>query len=246
MKLLILGGTSDAKTLATTLHDSGIMLIYSIAGIVRQPNLPCEIISGGFSKHGGLTKYIRDNGITALLNATHPFAEKMSQTAARSAEQTGISYWRYQRPDWQETDQDSWQFFKDWTSLLRELRPYQSTFLSQGQLSESMLAALIMQRKSPQQFVHRTAIQPTHTMRDWMTWVQAIGPFTLGDEITLLEKHQIEVIVSKHSGGELPAKLLAARRLKIPVMLLDRPAVTDLKHHYNNFPDLIAAIQQQT
>ena len=189
MKLLILGGTSDAKTLARELHAKGIEVVYSIAGLVRQPDLPCDIISGGFSIRGGLNRYIVENGITALLDATHPFASKMSQTASEVTEQLKLPLWRYQRPDWVATPEDDWTFFSDWDGLLRGLTPFKSVFLTQGQLTESMLAALHMHRKPQQKFIQRTAVEPKHRIPDWMEWVQNIGPFTLDAELDLLKKH---------------------------------------------------------
>lgn len=223
MKVLLLGGTSDGKRLARELHDKGVTVVYSIAGLVRQPDLPCEVISGGFSKRGGLLRYIQDNQITEILDATHPFAITMSATAQAVAKQAGIPITCYERPAWQPQVDDQWTFFKDWSELLRALAPYQSVLLTQGQLSESMLAALKMHRKRGQHFVHRTAIEPKHRIPDWMTWVQDIGPFSLESEHSLLRQHKIEVIVSKHSGGKLPAKMLAARVNQLPVLLLERP-----------------------
>lgn len=251
MKLLILGGTGDAKQLALALVNLGVTVVYSIAGIVRQPDLPCDVISGGFTPHGGLARYIHQHDITALLDATHPFAETMSQTAVLAAEQTGIPLWRYQRSAWQAQADDQWTSFQDWSQLHRHLHSYHSIFLSQGQLSESMLAALLMHRKPTQTFVHRTAIQPKHRHYDWMQWVQSIGPFSLEDELALLAKYQIEVIVSKNSGGALPAKLIAARQLGLPVLLLDMPKPftnaakpSATTNSYVDIPSLVRAISQ--
>ena len=243
MKLLILGGTSDAKTLAGELHAKGIEVVYSIAGLVRQPDLPCEIISGGFSILGGLSQYIVENGITAVLDATHPFASKMSQTASEITEQLQIPLWRYQRPDWVARPEDDWTFFSDWADLLRVLAPYKSIFLTQGHLSESMLAALHMHRKPQQRFIQRTAVEPKHRIPDWMEWVQGIGPFTLNAELDLLESHRIDVIVSKHSGGEIPNKLAAARPLQIPALLLQQSAQTTQVKTDKTFTELPKLIE---
>lgn len=242
MKILLLGGTQEAKIIARSLHDKGITVIYSIAGIVRQPDLPCEVISGGFSNRGGLAQFIQEHDVTGIVNATHPFAQKMTQTAEHIAQQTGLAYWRFRRADWQPIPEDQWQHFADWGSLIRHLTPYQSVFLTQGQLSEPMLAALIMHRKPSQRFIHRTAIAPKHALRDWVEWVQGIGPFSLEDEVVLLKKHHVELVVSKHSGGELPAKLLAARQLQIPVMLLDRPPTSESVMSFDNVDELISCI----
>lgn len=224
MKLLILGGTSAAKTLACKLHARGVEVVYSIAGLVRQPDLPCEIISGGFSIRGGLSRYLVENNITAVLDATHPFASKMSQTASEVTEQLQIPLWCYQRPDWVATTEDDWTFFENWDDLLRGLAPFRSVFLTQGQLSESMLVALHNNRKTWQKFIQRTAVEPKHSIPDWMESLKGIGPFTLNAELSLLEKHKIDVIVSKHSGGHIPAKLVAARTRKIPILLLQKSA----------------------
>jgi len=242
MKLLIIGGTSDAKQLTLALHNQGIEVIYSIAGIVRQPNLPCEVISGGFTKRGGLTNYLRENKITALINATHPFAQKMSLAAQRSADQTGVLFWRYQRPSWQETTEDNWSFYEDWGTLLRQLTPYQSIFLSQGQLTEAMLSALLMHRKEPQHFLHRTAVIPSHRTPDWMSWEHGIGPFNFDNELALLQQYNIEAVVSKHSGGTLPSKILAARALKLPVLLLERPTQRSSNNDISDLAELTDTI----
>ena len=244
MKLLLLGGTRDAKNLAATLHAQGMTVIYSIAGLVRQPSLPCKVICGGFSRHGGLIPYIRDNHITGLINATHPFAQKMTHTAERATAQTGIPYWRLQRPNWQPSTDDQWQHFADWETLLESLHSYSSIFLTQGQLSESMLISLNQHRPPHQQFIHRTAIKPNHASHHWMTWIQSIGPFSLESELALFKKHRIDVLVSKHSGGALPAKLIAARQLQIPVKLLQRPTVTASVATYENIEDLVVAVSQ--
>lgn len=242
MKLLILGGTGDAKALTRALHEKGIIVVYSIAGLVRQPDLPCETISGGFSIRGGLRRYVLENNITALLDATHPFATKISQTAAEVTEQLGITLWRYQRPDWVATSEDNWTFFKDWSDLLRALTPYQSILLTQGQLSESMLAALHGHRKPEQRFIHRTAVAPKHQIPSWMEWIQGIGPFLLDDEWRLLEKNQIEIVVSKHSGGEIPTKLLAARPLSLPVLLLAQSKNANIDYIGNAHTDIAALV----
>ncbi|PWQ95428.1 precorrin-6A/cobalt-precorrin-6A reductase [Leucothrix pacifica] len=245
MKILLLGGTHEAKAIARALHEQGVTVIYSLAGIVRQPDLPCEVVSGGFSKRGGLAQFVREQGITDIINATHPFAQTMTQTAERVSQQTGTHYWRFRRADWLPTPDDHWQSFADWGQLLRQLRPYSSVFLTQGQLTESMLAALIMHRQENQRFLHRTAVIPQHLVPDWVDWTQGIGPFALDDEIALLESHRIEVLVSKHSGGNLPAKLLAVRQLQIPVLLLERPPAAVLGSTFDSISELVGSVLQQ-
>ena len=85
MRLLILGGTADGRQLAEILHRQGVPLIYSVAGLVRTPKVACEVVSGGFSQFGGLVEYSQQQGITAILDVTHPYAAKMSATAVSAA-----------------------------------------------------------------------------------------------------------------------------------------------------------------
>jgi len=238
VKLLILGGTGDAKTLARELHNKGVDVVYSIAGLVRQPDLPCEVISGGFSIRGGLSQYILNNNITALLDATHPFATKMSKTAAEVSEQLNLTLWQYLRPDWVSMPEDNWTFFNDWSDLVSALASYKSIFLTQGQLTEPMLAALNSHRKREQQFIHRTAVKPERPIPDWMECIQGIGPFSSNDELALLKAHKIEVVVSKHSGGEIPSKILAARSLSLPVLLLAQSKNITSQYNRNAYTDI--------
>ena len=100
-----------------------------------------------------------------------------------------------------------------------------------------MLAALHQHRKAGQRFIHRTAVEPKHRIPDWMGWVQGIGPFSLDDELNLLQHHKIEVVVSKHSGGDLPNKILASRTLNLPTLLLTKPHALDTIQSGNTFTD---------
>ena len=96
--LLLLGGTADARRLAVALVGAGIPLIYSVAGLVRIPEVPCEVVSGGFEQCGGLPEFIEQRAIGAILDATHPYAAQMSRTASLAAHGRGIPCWRFQRP----------------------------------------------------------------------------------------------------------------------------------------------------
>ena len=77
MCLLILGGTSEAKKIASQLHQHNVPVIYSVAGLVRSPDLDCQIVSGGFTQFGGLVEFIKANAVAAILDMTHPFAEQI-------------------------------------------------------------------------------------------------------------------------------------------------------------------------
>lgn len=233
MKLLILGGTADARRLAKRLqlNSAGqkrieLDMIYSVAGLVRMPDVDCTVISGGFSQYGGLRTYIEQMGIEAVLDATHPYAEKMTGTAYAVSQQLGLPYWRFHRAAWQPQEGDHWQPFASWAPLLAALVRFKSVFLTAGQLDEATLARLGDYGRQGQRQVLRTAVAPAHALPASMHWVKAIGPFDLANELALMREHAIDVLVSKNSGGQsTEAKLAAARKLGIPVLMLERPAL---------------------
>lgn len=225
MKLLILGGTADARHLAGALHQmqSALELVYSVAGLVRQPQVPATVVSGGFSQFGGLSTYCKAHKISGIVNATHPFSIIMGDHAVEACKELGLNYWRFLRPQWQQQAGDDWRFFTNTNALLSTLAGYQRTLLTVGQVSAEELALL----GSNQQIWLRTAVQPKHTLPTNVTWIKAIGPFAEVDELALLKQHQIEAIACKNSGGSsTEAKLAAARAVKIPVLMLQRPATT--------------------
>ncbi|MGK0500596.1 MAG: precorrin-6A/cobalt-precorrin-6A reductase, partial [Oceanicoccus sp.] len=117
MNLLILGGTADGRKLATSLHQQGVSVIYSVAGLVRMPDVDCQVVSGGFSQFGGLISYIKQQSITAILDVTHPYAQIMSATAVDVAKACDIPCWRFHRAAWQPEAGDNWQLFQQWDKL---------------------------------------------------------------------------------------------------------------------------------
>ena len=240
--LLLLGGTADARQLAVALVGAGIPLIYSVAGLVRRPDVPCQVISGGFAQHGGLPAVIEQRAIGAILDATHPYAAQMSRTAVLAAREQDIPCWRFQRPAWQAGEGDDWRDCEDWPELLRVLVPYQSVFLSAWLLSQEVLEGLALLAARGQRQVLRTAAAPQHALPESMNWVKAIGPFSVQDEAALLEQYGVDALVSKNSGGEATrAKLIAARARRIPVLMLSRPK---LEVHAAEFDDPAACLRE--
>ncbi len=224
MKLLILGGTADGRFLADALYQKNIDIIYSIAGLVRVPKLPCKIISGGFTQFGGLDNFIRTESITAIVDVTHPYAQTMSTKAASTSKLFNIPYWRFHRREWQQQEGDCWQFVDNWQEVLALLSTKKSVLLTAGQLEQDFLTGLA-KNKQQRQFL-RTAVAPKFDLPESITWIKAIGPFSYQDELSLMRNNHIDVLLSKNSGGDSTvAKLHAARELEIPVLLLKRPAL---------------------
>lgn len=222
--LLILGGTADGRLLASSLHQKGIPVVYSVAGMVRKPLVDCEVISGGFTQFGGLSSYIKDKDICAVLDATHPYAQIMSTTAVKSASEENIPCWRFHREPWQAKADDQWFEFSSWGEMLPELRDKKSVFLSAGQLEQSFLDDLA--RNAEQKQLMRTAVKPKAELATSVNWVNAIGPFNYQEELALMQTEAIDVLVSKNSGGDSTVeKLRVARDLGIPVFMLSRPTL---------------------
>lgn len=232
MSLLILGGTADAKLLAAGLHEMVIPVIYSVAGLVRQPELPCAIVSGGFKQFGGLGKYIAANNIHALLDATHPYAANMSDTALRAARDCNIPIWRYQRPAWVATAADNWQSFSDWDDLVLLLTDRQAVFFSAGQLQQEFVDELRISATQRQWL--RTAVKPGIDLPGSMHWVEAIGPFHIEAERKLFSELNIDALVTKNSGGQATAaKLTVARERGIAVYMLERPQLNAANREFH-------------
>jgi len=240
MKLLILGGTADARHLATALHQSQpcLDLVYSVAGLVRQPQVPATVVSGGFSQFGGLSTYCKDQHIDGIVNVTHPFSTTMGNHATQTSSELGLDYWRFLRPQWQQQAGDDWRLFNTRADLFSALFSYQRTLLTLGQVSPEDLALL----NQNQHIWLRTAVQPAHILPAHVNWIKAIGPFDETCELALLKQHQIQVIASKNSGGSsTEAKLTAARALKVPVFMLQRPKITGPVEE--DFDSLIGCLQ---
>ncbi len=235
MRLLLLGGTAQAKWLAQACIDNGINCIYSIAGLVRIPELSCPINIGGFSQSGGLDAFIKRENISAIMDATHPYAKQMSDQAVCSAKECGIPIWRYQRPAWVKTPLDNWQEHDDWPTLLLSIKKSKSVFLSAGQPSKAVLKVLNEYQKNGQQQTLRTAVPCEHVLPKNMHWIKAIGPFSWQQEFELMASREIDALISKNSGGSATQeKLKVAQALGIDVHILKRPDIEKCDKEFND------------
>jgi len=237
MKVLIIGGTADGRKLATQLFELGFEVVYSIAGLVRKATVPCAVISGGFTQFGGLSKYITDNAITHVVDATHPFAQTMSNTIAQVTKNLIIPSIRFHRKEWPKTSNDHWIEVCNWEELIAKIVPNQRLFLTAGQVSQEVIEALAEQSK---QILIRTAMPAKINLPDNVLWLKAIGPFKVEDERRLIKQYQIEAVISKNSGGKSTyAKIQAAAKANIPVYQFKRPLLAPLLYQFDNQEDCI-------
>jgi precorrin-6A/cobalt-precorrin-6A reductase len=227
MRVLILGGTVDASQLAIQASAiQGIEVIVSLAGRTRQPaKINVETRIGGFGGTSGLVIYLQDKAIALLIDATHPYAAQISFNAVEAAKISGIPHLMLVRPEWQPIECDRWIEVDD-LQAARNLLPglAKRVFLTIGRQELSTFADL-----KDIWFLMRTIDPPeANTPIPKGQLLMKRGPFSLADERELLDKYQIQAIVSKNSGGEATyAKIIAARELNLPVVMIKRPTIPD-------------------
>jgi len=218
-RVLVLGGTGEARRLASALVDDGVDVLSSLAGRVADPLLPAgEVRIGGFGRAAGLTAWLQVHPVGAIVDATHPFAGTMSASAAAAAELTGIPLLRVQRPGWTAEPGDDWRWVDSLEQAAAAVRGFSSVFLTTGRKSLGAFAGLSAR------CLVRSVDPPEPPLPERTVVILARGPFTVEEELALMREHGVEAVVTKDSGGAMTAaKLTAARVLGIPVVLVRRP-----------------------
>lgn len=223
MRALILGGTGEARAVAKLLVDSGWHVTSSLAGRVSNPALPVgEVRIGGFGGPAGLVTWLIDNGVEVVIDATHPFAERISLSASEATRATGIPLIALHRPAWQPQPRDKWIPVASMEEAARvAARDFHHVFVTIGRQQLAPFAA------DPHNlYVIRTVEPPEVPLPPRHRLIQSRGPFTVDDEKKLMRDNQIDCVVTKNSGGAMTqAKLTAARELGIPVIMVQRPAL---------------------
>lgn len=225
-RIVILGGTSEAAELVRRLTAAlpGIVVITSLAGRTTRPaSLPGRVRIGGFGGADGLARYLEEHAIAALVDATHPFAARMPFHAQTAARPTGIPLLRLERPAWQAVPGDRWLSFDDLAQAAAAVPTGARVFLTTGRQE---LAPFV--RRADVFFLIRSIDPPD--VEDFASCAVELarGPFTVEAEEALMLRHEIDVLVTKNSGAvATAAKLDAARRLGLPVLMIERPPRPD-------------------
>jgi precorrin-6A/cobalt-precorrin-6A reductase len=220
VRVLILGGTAEARALAAELHDRGVDVTTSLAGRTDHPHLPPGAVRIGGYGSGGLAEVLR--GFDRLIDATHPFSATISATAVAASTETGVPLIRLQRPGWIAGPGDDWRRVADMTAAAAAVRDAPGTiFVTTGRRGISTFAG-----DADHDFLIRMATQPDEALPPRTTLIVSRGPFTARGEEALLREHHVSLLVTKDSGGQATdPKLTAARELMIPVVMIDRPPV---------------------
>lgn len=221
-RVLILGGTTEASVIATHLvARSDVTVISSLAGRVSQPRLPAGMVRvGGFGGLAGLISYLVDEKIGVVIDATHPFASKISGNAELACNALSLPLIALERPAWEPNKHDCWYTVPD----------VQAAATMANHKSNRVLLSIGRQELGAFSycedawFLVRAIDEPADKMPAKSKLILQRGPFHLDDELQLFRNESISLIVSKNSGGTATySKIEAARALKIPVVMIDRP-----------------------
>lgn len=226
IRVLLLGGTTEASQMARTLAVAGVDAVFSYAGRTAAPIAqPLPLRVGGFGEVAGLANYLVQEKISHVIDATHPFAAQMSRHAVDASALAHVPIIALERAPWQAEPGDNWQSVADVASAAAALPVAPArVFLAIG---KQLLPAFA--ERPQHHYLLRLIDPPTHglPMPDAVA-VIARGPFTFEDDLALIKAHRITHIVAKNAGGMgARAKLDAARALNLPVILIDRPALPE-------------------
>jgi precorrin-6A/cobalt-precorrin-6A reductase len=225
MRVLLLGGSTEASGLAMALaSDPRFDVVLSLAGRTAAPRAqPTQTRSGGFGGVGGLVRYLQSEGITILLDATHPFATQMSRNAIEGALIARIPLLAVERPPWEKQSGDRWIEVQDIPSGVRALgSEARRVFCGIGSLALRDLQAA----RQHSYIIRLIDAPPLPLQLPNITLIRARGPFSAENDIRLFQEHRIEVILAKNSGGSATvSKIAAARALALPVIMVERPLI---------------------
>ena len=219
-KVLLLGGTREARLLARWLAGRpGCEATLSLAGVTASPpNTEIKQRVGGFGGAAKMAEWLRAEAITTLIDATHPYAERISAHAVIAAEMARVRRLCLWRPPWQPQEDDRWQHYENWPALIAALPDGAKVMLTAGQGAikafggEDRFSVVARALKIPE-------------AQSGITFISSLPEKNWQDEAGLLKAHGITHLVAKDSGGTSSrAKLVAARHLGLRVLLLARPA----------------------
>jgi precorrin-6A/cobalt-precorrin-6A reductase len=218
MRILLLGGTSEGRTLAERLHHE-VDVVSSLAGRVPDPALPVgEVRIGGFGGVEGMRRWLVDAKVDAVVDATHPYAATISAHAAAACDELGLPHLMLVRPAWPRGNAIGVASDREAAKIVAAER-YSRIFLTTGRSGAAAFTDV------DAWFLIRAVTAPDpDTLPGRHQLVLSRGPYHYDDELSLLREHRIDALVTKNSGGQMTRpKLDAAAALGVAVVMVDRP-----------------------
>ncbi|MDB5539874.1 MAG: hypothetical protein JWQ89_1601 [Devosia sp.] len=222
MKILILGGTEEARLMAERLVKMGHEVTSSLAGRTSEPMLPAgNVRIGGFGGGDGMGNYILTEGFERLVDATHPYAEEIKRNAVKAADLAGLKLVRLTRPPWNEPQYAFWKHMASAEEAAASLPKGARALLTVGHTKLDTYLA-----RTDCSFVVRSIEPPERELPVNATSLIGRPPFFFNGELAMMQEQGISHLISKNSGGaQTEAKLQAALRLRLPVFMLVRPGL---------------------
>jgi precorrin-6A/cobalt-precorrin-6A reductase len=243
MRILVLGGTTEGRQLAERLAERPeFETTLSLAGRTERPvPQPIPYRRGGFGGVAGLAQWIEKHGIQAVVDATHPFAERITANAAAACAMTGVPLCVLTRAPWQKIDGDQWIEVPDMTRAVMALGDApRRVFLTVGRLSLPDFEA------APQHHYLARTVDPPEPppALPHLKLILDRGPFDAAAEIDLMRAHKIQILVTKNSGGAATyGKIEAARALQLPVVVVQAPAEASGVPRFQNLADVVSWLE---
>jgi precorrin-6A/cobalt-precorrin-6A reductase len=238
VRLLLLGGTAEARALASRLHPD-ISVISSLAGRVPDPALPVgEVRIGGFGGADGLRRWLAESEVDGVVDATHPFAATITSNAATACRALGLPHLLLARPAWPNgsaivvgSDIEA--------AEVVATKGYSRVFLTTGRTGVGAFARV------DAWFLIRAVTPPDGDgLPQRHHLLLSRGPYHYDDEVELLRAHRIDALVTKNSGGDMTrAKIDAADALGVPVVMVDRPPLPAGVHAVSTLADAEAWVR---
>jgi precorrin-6A/cobalt-precorrin-6A reductase len=227
-RILILGGTTEARRLAERLVErADLAVTVSLAGRTTAPAAQAALVRiGGFGGVDGLVRYLTNERVDALIDATHPYAAIISANAAAAAAVTLVPLLALRRKPWTPLPGDRWIEVADTAAAVEALgKAPRHVFLALGKSEIGIFA------QAPQHHYLVRSVEPVDPPLavPHASYVTGRGPFSEAGDRTLLVAHAIDVVVAKNSGGAATyGKIAAARALGVPMVLLRRPSLPEV------------------